>query len=172
MNLKKTLNENSKLLTIFIIVVLIVILISLYSQTSSSDHLQVLPTPSEESELLEVQIEGKDVVFKLEKAEDQTEWATGLMNRSQMAPLRGMIFIFPDSEIRSFWMRNTYIPLDMIFVDQNKRVINIEKNAEPLNEGPRYTSSSPAKYVIELNAGITSEYDIVSGDQLVFKIFE
>jgi hypothetical protein len=91
----------------------------------------------------------------------------GLMNRKQMDENRGMLFIFPVEQIQSFWMENTYIPLDMIFVNAAKKIVTIHRNTKILSE-QSYPSSSPALYVIEVNAGYCSRHSITEGDRINF----
>jgi uncharacterized membrane protein (UPF0127 family) len=79
----------------------------------------------------------------------------------------GMLFIFPQEEVRSFWMKNTYIPLDIIFVDASREIVTIQSNTQPLSTEP-VPSYKPAKYVIEVNAGFTSKHNIKEGDRVEF----
>lgn len=89
--------------------------------------------------------------------------ATGLMNRTSMAENDGMLFVFPDSQRRSFWMKNTLIPLDMIFISETGLIVDINRNAQPGNLTP-YTSSSPAKYVLEVNGGWCDAKQVQNGN--------
>lgn len=104
--------------------------------------------------------------FTVEVATTQQEWAYGLMFRTHMAADHGMLFVFPDSELRSFWMKNTLIPLDMLFFDANRKLINIAADVPPCKvvNCPTYNSSAPAKYVLELNGGIAAKLGIKPGD--------
>jgi uncharacterized protein len=89
----------------------------------------------------------------------------GLMFRRSMNENQGMLFIFPGSRTRSFWMRNTEIPLDIIFVDSSKTILNIAKNTTPYSD-ISYTSSGPAKYVVEVNGGFADRHNIKPGDKI------
>ncbi len=89
----------------------------------------------------------------------------GLMFRKSMNENQGMLFIFPDNRIRSFWMRNTEIPLDIIFVDSAKTILNIAKNTTPYSDNS-YSSSGPAKYVVEVNGGFTDRHNLAPGDKI------
>jgi hypothetical protein len=117
---------------------------------------------------LTINTKAGEVKFQVETALNATEWENGLMYRQTMAPDHGMIFIFPQSSKRSFWMKNTYIPLDIIFLDTNKRIINISQNATPLRQDIIYDSKSPSMYVLEVNAGISTNLGLESGDQANF----
>ena len=97
----------------------------------------------------------------------QTEYdrELGLMFRKSMAENQGMLFIFPDVQVRSFWMRNTVIPLDMIFIDSIKTILNIAKNTTPYSDNS-YTSTGPAKYVLEVNGGFADRHQIRQGEKV------
>ena len=98
----------------------------------------------------------------LEVASTDSERMKGLMFRREMGKDQGMIFIFPKTEVHSFWMRNTYLPLDMIFLDDSFSVLGVLDHVPPLNELPR-SIGKPGRYVIELNAGRAAELKIVPG---------
>jgi uncharacterized membrane protein (UPF0127 family) len=82
-----------------------------------------------------------------------------------MAEQVGMLFVFPDNEPRSFWMKNTYLPLDIIYLDPNLKVGSIVKNAQPLSLTKR-TSEGPAKYVVEVRSGLADKWGIKKGSVL------
>jgi uncharacterized membrane protein (UPF0127 family) len=103
----------------------------------------------------------------IEIARDELERETGLMYREKMAENQGMLFLFDDSDVRSFWMKNTLISLDMIFVDEKDQIITIQKHTTPLSE-QSYVSSGPAKYVLEVNAGFTDKHRIKVGDRIAW----
>lgn len=103
--------------------------------------------------------------FSVEIARTQEEKARGLMFRESMAENHGMLFVFDDFALRSFWMKNTLIPLDMIFIDENMTVVDV-KTAEPCKENPCSTYSAQAKYVFEINAGLAEKYGIRKGSVL------
>jgi hypothetical protein len=105
--------------------------------------------------------------FDIELAEDEYETQTGLMHRGSMANNQAMLFIFPNVQMRSFYMKNTLIPLDIIYLDQSKKVVSIQKNAKPMDE-TSLPSKAPAKYVLEINAGLTEALNIVEGDSISF----
>ena len=77
----------------------------------------------------------------------------------------GMLFIYPDSKIRAMWMKNTYISLDIIFIDDNGIVSSIEKNTEPQSL-KTIRSEKPIKYVLELAKGTTDRIKLIEGDQI------
>ena len=101
----------------------------------------------------------------IEIADNDYERQLGLMNRNKMDENQGMLFIFPEQEKLSFWMRNTLIPLDMIFVNDQKKIVTIHKDTKTLSD-QSYPSSEPAKYVVEVLAGFTDKHNIKVGDKI------
>lgn len=110
---------------------------------------------------------GKNV-FQVELATTPKELQFGLMYRKELADDQGMLFIFERPAIQSFWMKNTYIPLDIIFISDDWRIINIAENSGPclLDPCTMYYSSGPAKYVLEIKAGLSKEKQIQVGNQV------
>jgi uncharacterized protein len=106
----------------------------------------------------------------VEVADDQDETMRGLMFRKHLPWNAGMLFVFYDEEPRTFWMKNTLIPLDMIFVDSNLKIVDIKENVPPCAQGdecPLYPSRERAQYVLEVNAGFVQENSIKIGDRFV-----
>lgn len=103
--------------------------------------------------------------IEMEYAADEYETQLGLMNRKEMKENQGMLFIFPDDTMRSFWMRNTLISLDMIFVNSNKEIVTIHKSTKVLSD-QSYPSTKPAKYVVEVVGGFCDKYGIKEGDKI------
>ena len=101
----------------------------------------------------------------IEIADTDFDRQLGLMKRKSMEEKQGMLFIFPVERMQSFWMRNTLIPLDMIFVNSQKKIVTILKNTKTLSD-QSYPSSEPAQYVIEVDAGFTDKYNINEGDKI------
>ena len=112
---------------------------------------------------LTISSKGKTHRFTVEVARSTEEQATGLMNRSSLAPDRGMIFPFDEQRQASFWMKNTLIPLDMIFVRPDGTIANIEANTVPMSLQPVY-SDGPVAAVLELAGGRSAELGIKPGD--------
>lgn len=108
-------------------------------------------------------------MIDIEIADTDNKRRDGLMYRSKMAENRGMLFIFPYEAQQSFWMRNTLIPLDMLFVNKDMKIVTIRKNALPFKDDISYSSTAPATYVIEVNAGYTDKYDIQEGDKIIWR---
>jgi uncharacterized membrane protein (UPF0127 family) len=113
----------------------------------------------------------KQVLSKIEveAAINHTERTQGLMYRSEMDEDKGMIFLFEDMDMRSFWMKNTLIPLDIIFID-NKGVINtIHRNTVPYSE-KSLPSKQKSQFVVEVNGGYCSRHGIREGDLIEYKL--
>lgn len=89
----------------------------------------------------------------------------GLMHRQHMAPDRGMLFVFASDRVRSFWMKNTLIPLDMLFVTSDLKVAGIVRDTEPLTLDSR-SVGIPTRYVLEVNGGWTAAHSVETGTQL------
>lgn len=105
-------------------------------------------------------------LFNLKIADDSKEWSRGLMDVLSLQPDQGMLFIFDDNKPRSFWMKNTYIPLDIIFIDDQFKVIKIYNNTKPLDTSLRYNSILPAKYVLELTPGSADALKLDTNDSI------
>jgi uncharacterized membrane protein (UPF0127 family) len=107
----------------------------------------------------------------IEIADNEYETQTGLMYRIKLETNHGMLFIFPDVKMRSFYMKNTKIPLDIIYIDEAKSIISFQKNAMPFDE-TSLPSDAPAKYVLEINGGLADAWQLSLGDKIDFKIIE
>ena len=110
--------------------------------------------------------------FTVELAQTADEQALGLMFREEMEDNRGMLFLFPVEAMRSFWMKNTRIPLDIFYFDADLKLVSVAENARPCKTRrcPNYPSKGPAKYVLELNAGKAAELGVQPGDALELHI--
>jgi uncharacterized membrane protein (UPF0127 family) len=104
----------------------------------------------------------------IEIADDEYETQTGLMYRTDLGTNQGMLFIFPDVSYRSFYMKNTKIPLDIIYIDEQKTIVSFQKNAKPFDE-TSLPSEAPAKYVLEIKGGLSDEWQLEVGDQIEFE---
>ncbi len=102
--------------------------------------------------------------FEVEIARTTDEMATGLMNRLEMESDKGMLFVFPDERERSFWMKNTLIPLDIIFIKKGGSIGHIHEMAIPLDE-TGIPSQGPAAAVLEINGGTAAALGIAPGDK-------
>ncbi|HEY0213761.1 MAG TPA: DUF192 domain-containing protein [Paenirhodobacter sp.] len=100
--------------------------------------------------------------FHVEVADDAEERAQGLMNRADLPRGSGMLFIYPTEMPVAFWMRNTLIPLDMLFIDGAGRIVSIHSMAVPLDETP-IPSGAPARFVLEINGGLARRMRLEPG---------
>lgn len=111
------------------------------------------------------------VTVRLEIADTNNKRELGLMFRRHLDEDTGMLFVFPGAAKQVFWMKNTYIPLDMVFADGSARIVGIVANAEPQSE-TQLTVDAPAQYVLEVNGGFCNRHGVVAGDRLKFIGFE
>jgi uncharacterized membrane protein (UPF0127 family) len=103
----------------------------------------------------------------IEIADDEYQTQTGLMYRNSMKTNQGMLFIFPNSDYRSFYMKNTEIGLDIIYIAEDSTVVSIQKNAKPMDL-TSLPSEGPAKYVLEVNTGLSELWTLAKGDKIEF----
>lgn len=121
--------------------------------------------------------EGELTIFKsadstqikldIEIADTDFDIQTGLMYRNAMKTNQGMLFVFDDVKERFFYMKNTKIPLDLIFIDNNKKIVSFQKHAQPFDESS-LPSNAPAKYVLEVNAGLADTWGVAVGDHISY----
>jgi len=109
-------------------------------------------------------------VFSIEMATTEQEKETGLMYRKELADGKGMLFDFSPEQQISMWMKNTYIPLDMIFIRADGRILRIAENTEPLST-KIISSGGLAKGVLEVIAGTAKKYGIAPGDRVAHPLF-
>jgi len=112
-----------------------------------------------------------DHKFFVEVADEHEERKTGLMNRVSLDDDKGMIFIYPQEQQVAFWMKNTLIPLDMVFMTSDFEVVDYFKDVPPCEEDPcpHYIPSKHPKYIVELNAGKINEMGLERGDIAEYK---
>ena len=102
--------------------------------------------------------------IEAEVAADQQNRMTGLMNRKAMPPQRGMLFVFPEKNTHCMWMRNTFLPLSVAFLDEEGRIINIE-DMQPQTED-NHCARKPARYALEMNIGWFAQRGLKPGLKL------
>jgi len=123
---------------------------------------------TQEGKLQIIKQNEEKVYFNIEIADTDYETETGLMYRESMEQSQAMLFVFDDERPHSFYMKNTYIPLDLFFITKDLKIATIVENAKPLDESS-LPSEVPVQYVIETNAGIAALWDIKEGDSISWK---
>jgi|SRR5690606_35684515 len=122
-------------------------------------------TKEGELTIFKIATDSTNIKLDIEIADTDFDIQTGLMYRSSMKNNQGMLFVFDDVTERSFYMKNTQIPLDIIYIDEHKSIVSFQKNAKPFDESS-LPSNAPAKYVLEVNAGLVDSWPISVGDSL------
>lgn len=108
--------------------------------------------------------------FIIEVAKSTEELQTGLSGRTSLAPNHGMLFVFDKDDTWGIWMKDMRIPLDIVWLNAEKRVVHIEANVQPDNYPAIFTPDQPARYVLEVNAGTVEGYGIGLGDVASFDV--
>jgi uncharacterized membrane protein (UPF0127 family) len=135
---------------------------------SSAVALERSPAGLEQVPLTITDAKGKAHKFIVEVARTPDEQAHGLMDRQSLAPDRGMIFPYQPAQPVAFWMKNTLIPLDMVFISPGGKILRIEANTVPLSLEP-VGSGDAVEAVLELNGGRSAELGIAAGDLVTWK---
>lgn len=107
----------------------------------------------------------------IEIADTEYETQTGLMYRDEMQADQGMLFVFPETGMHSFYMKNTKIPLDLLFIDENLRVAHIVQNAQPFDD-TGLSSQVPVTNVLEVNSGFVTKWKLETGDHIRYQKIE
>lgn len=174
-----------KMITGAVIVFALLFAVSMFFSTPNSVNRRTTNTPNQPAQNSNAQpaepqfvkegslqfLKGENiaVAIDIEIANTAKEIEQGLMYRQKMDQNKGMLFIFPDMQPRGFWMKNTLLPLDIIYVDADKTIVSIQKNTVPLSK-QSLPSDGPAQYVIEVNAGFSDTHGLVPGDKVDFQI--
>jgi uncharacterized membrane protein (UPF0127 family) len=108
---------------------------------------------------------GKEAAFEIEVADTPSKREMGLMYRRDLGADHGMLFIFPDETVLTFWMKNTPIPLDMIFIGSDLKIVGIVREAVPFTLSAR-SVGLPSRYVLEINGGVAQQRGIEVGDKV------
>lgn len=149
----------------------IVLLLTVFScKTDPKREIRTTPiTFTQEGELSITKAETDAIAaqFAIEIATSEYEIQTGLMYRNTMENHQAMLFIFPDEALRSFYMKNTQFPLDIIYIDEDSTIVSFQKNAKPFDE-TGLPSHVPAQYVLEIKAGLSDTLGVEVGDRITF----
>lgn len=112
----------------------------------------------------------KDHCFQVEVAKTKDEREKGLMFRESLGENEGMLFVLDETDQAGFWMKNTLIPLDIIWIDEEDNITHIHENAQPCEETCNpIVQNNKAKYALEVNGGTTSKFEIKEGDKISIK---
>jgi uncharacterized protein len=112
----------------------------------------------------------RSVVFQVEVADTPAKRTLGLQYRKELADDRGMIFLFPAETQQSFWMKNTPLPLDMIFINAERKIVGIVEQTTPFSLDSR-SVAAPSQFVLEINGGLAKRHGIRAGDSVRFDGF-
>jgi hypothetical protein len=151
-----------------IVVALVVIFMpkKIENHTSAST---AAPMFKKHGELTLTKSNGKSVVsIDIEIADDDAKREVGMMGRPVMEEHQGMLFVFDEEFLASFWMRNCPLSLDMIFINKQEKIVTIHKNTKPFSDDS-YSATAMTLFVLEVNAGFTDKYGIKEGDMISWK---
>ena len=126
------------------------------------------PARAAPTESLIVHAGGSAYRFDIELATTPDQRERGLMYRKSLGANAGMLFMYPDEEPVAFWMKNTLIPLDMLFIKADGQIVHVARNAAPLDETP-IASGQPVRAVLEINGGAADALGIKEGDTVEYK---
>lgn len=168
---------NKRNIIILIIILIIAIIAAIYlinhsSTTEKKNTTEIIESKSDfvkQGSLSFIRFADNQTIktIAIEIAKDEYSREKGLMYRRSMDESQGMLFVFEDASPRYFWMKNTYISLDIIYVGADKHIVSIQKSAIPLSE-ESLPSNKDAMYVVEVNAGFVDKYGIKEGDGISF----
>jgi uncharacterized membrane protein (UPF0127 family) len=112
--------------------------------------------------------ENRELTFQVDVADTPAKRELGLQYRRDLAADRGMIFLFPSESHHSFWMKNTQIPLDMIFISSDQKIVGIVERAVPFSTDSRSVPAA-SQFVLEINGGLAGHYGVKVGDSIRFQ---
>ncbi len=163
------------LLTIFLGFLSILVFFDIQTQATTTTTVtkksETIYTSTTSEKPREPYVKIREAVFYVEIADDDAERGKGLSGRESLPEDRGMLFVFENPGRYSFWMYEMRFALDIIWIDEDGRVVHIEENLQPCTPNQvcsSYTPSADAKYVLEVNAGLAKKHGIVVGDVVEF----
>ena len=158
-----------KKLNIFVLFILIItIFLGLYKYYKEEEQ-KNMGFLNFKSAKLEISSNKKTHKFNVKVADNKSTRAYGLMHVKELEENVGMFFIYDHDSVISIWMKNTYIPLDILYIDSSNKIRNIRKNATPLSTN-NMSSIVPVKYVLEINGGLVDKLGIKEGDRISYQM--
>lgn len=161
----KTISAIFKLKEWFCLTLPIVMMISACSGPSPRQEAKTGPNQDHPSPQIALLTHPTHTIFEIELAKTPQQRMRGLMYRKKLAPQKGMLFIYPIDDDHGFWMKNTAIPLDMIFINSELSVVGIIANAEPFSLATCKVGR-PSRYILEINAGLAARFNINVGTKV------
>ena len=154
----------------FSLMLLFIFLISCKGDDQEKENITTEPIAfTKEGELTLMKPSGDTIQqLDIEIADNEYERETGLMYRESMETEQGMLFIYDKAEPRYFWMKNTYIPLDIIYFGSDSTAVSLQENAQPRDE-TALPSNEPAQFILEINGGLAEQWGLEAGDKMTFK---
>jgi len=152
--------------SIFILIIIIVISLVIVRKYYGNEKLLVFAQNKRNCVIYIINTMNRQINCNVEIAVTSEEHAKGLMGRSELCDTCGMLFIFNDEEYRTFWMKNTKIPLSIAFIDKNG-IINDIQDMNPYQTFPTYSSKYPAKFALEVNQGWFKKNNITTGSKVI-----
>ncbi len=149
----------------------LLLLVMMACKEAPKKVIETVPVAFKKEGELSIYKQGTDSVLArldIEIADSEYETQTGLMYRDAMDTGQGMLFVFDRETLHSFYMKNTQIPLDLIFIKANHQVGSISENAQPLDESG-ISSQVPVQYVLEINAGLARKWGLQPGDSISYQ---
>jgi uncharacterized protein len=143
-------------------------LVSLPACKSEGQKAAPASAPTNTAARVTIDAGDRKIVFRVEVALTPEEHARGLMYRTRLATDAGMIFVFDEPRIERFWMKNTLIPLDMIFIGADRHIVGVVENAAPETEDERKVGA-PSQYVLEIGGGLSAQLGIHAGEPVDFQ---
>lgn len=123
---------------------------------------------SQKNKITPLSINNREFIVEIANTSQKRE--RGLCCRDSLAADRGMLFVYDSPGDYRFWMKDTRIPLDIIWIDSDKRIVHIEESVRPETYPQSFSSKEPAQYVLELNAGTVNKFDFQNRDRVAFKL--
>jgi len=164
--MKQKQKKNNRWIILVSILIIGLLVIALLQKHDTQMTKPLAPTFKKQGELTFTKASGEPIItIDIEIADTDEKREIGLMGRPTLGENEGMLFVFDNEHYASFWMKNTIIPLDMIFINKYGIIVTIHQNTTPFSE-QSYTATAPTLLVLEVNAGFTEQHNINVGDKI------